>query len=187
MRQVSTRRRWLRLGLSFVPALLIGLFFVGAVAVEAVEANQATVNIEIGDDGPRNFFNPANITVNVGDTVVWTHTGNRPHDVTSVGDGPLNSPRRMMRGATYSFTATTAGTFNYECTIHEGQDGTLIVQAATAPAAPAAQPTTPSAAPRTGMGALAGGPASAWALVAGLGLLLSMGLVGRIAARRRSA
>lgn len=177
MRQVSTRRRWLRLSASFVPALLIGLFLAGTVAVEAVEANQATVNIEVGD----NFFNPASITVNVGDTVVWTHNGNRPHDVTSIGDGPLNSPRRMMRGATYSFTATTAGTFNYECTIHEGQDGVLIVQAA------AAQPTTPSAAPRAGMGALAGGPVTAWALVAGLGLLLSMGVAGRITARRRSA
>ena len=171
MRQVSTRRRWLRLSASFVPALLIGLFLVGAVGATGNEL--ATVNVEVGD----NVFRPASITVNVGDTVVWTHAGARPHDVTSMGSGPLNSPRRMMNGATYSYTADTAGTYQYECTIHDGMDGTLIVQAA------AAQPTTPSAPPRTGMGALAGGPASAWALVAGLGLLLSMG----IAARRRSA
>jgi len=171
MRQVSTRRRWLRLSASFVPALLIGLFLVGAVGATGNEL--ATVNVEVGD----NVFRPASITVNVGDTVVWTHAGRFPHDVTSMGSGPLNSPRRMMNGATYSYTADTAGTYQYECTIHDGMDGTLIVQAA------AAQPTTPSAPPRTGMGALAGGPASAWALVAGLGLLLSMG----IAARRRSA
>jgi plastocyanin len=171
MRQVSTRRRWLRLSASFVPALLIGLFLVGAVGATSNEL--ATVNVQMGD----NFFREASVTVNVGDTVVWTNVGNRPHDVTSIGSGPLNSPRRMMNGATYSYTADTPGTYPYECTIHEGMDGTLIVQAA-------AQPTTPSAAPRAGMGALAGGPASAWALVLGLGLLLGVGLATSLVARR---
>ena len=164
------RRRWLRLGVAFVPAVLIALALVGTAGARSA---LATVNIEMGD----NFFRPASVTVNVGDTVVWTNTGRFPHDVTSVGGGPLNSPRFMMNGATYSFTATTPGTYNYQCTIHDGQDGILIVQAA------GATPQTP----RTGFGGLAGGPVSAWMLVLGLGLLLGAGAATRLATSRRSA
>jgi len=166
----ARRRRW-RFGLALVPAVLLALAVVGTVGAAASQGT--TVNVEMGD----NFFREASVTVNVGDTVVWTNVGNRPHDVTSIGSGPLNSPRRMMNGATYSYTADTPGTYPYECTIHPGMDGTLIVQAA-------AQPTTPSAAPRAGLGALAGGPASAWALVLGLGLLLGVGLATSVVARR---
>jgi plastocyanin len=132
---VKARRSRGRLFCSFIPALVIALFVLGVGAVAAAEksGSGATVNIQIGDD----FFSPASATVNVGDTVVWTHTGaaGRPHDVTS-DDGSINSPRRLMTGATYSFTATTPGVFNYHCTIHVNMDGVLTVLGA--PAAPPA-------------------------------------------------
>ena len=172
---MSARRRLTRVSLSLLPALLIVLFLgIGGAAATGLGAAQ--VDIEIGD----NFFRERTVTVNVGDTVVWTHRGNRPHDVTSTDGGPLNSPRRMMNGATYTSTADRPGTYEYICTIHPGQEGTLVVQAAVG--------NQPSAAPRTGGGGMAGNDASPlpW-LLSGLGLLAVAGAAGTIALRCRAA
>ncbi len=172
---MSARRRLTRVGLSLFPALLIVLFL-GIGGAAAMASGAAQVDIEMGD----NFFRERTMTVNVGDTVVWTNRGNRPHDVTSTDGGPLNSPRRMMNGATYTYTADMPGTYEYVCTIHPGMDGTLIVQAAGG--------AQPSAAPRTGGGGMAGDDASPlpW-LLGGLGLLAVAGAAGTIALRRRAA
>lgn len=161
---------------SFIPALVIALFVVGigaAAAAENTATSGATVNIEMGD----NFFNPATVNVNVGDTVVWTHkgTGGRPHDVTA-NNGTINSPRRMMNGATFSYTATTPGTIAYVCTIHTGMNGTLNVQGA------------PGAAPRTGGGGMAAAALQGWQQLAALGIVLVGGSAALAALRlRRSA
>ncbi len=147
---------------SFIPALVLALCVIGIGTVAAADnvASGATVNIEMGD----NFFNPATINVNVGDTVVWTHKGtlNRPHDVTS-DNGAINSPRRMVNGATFSFTPTAAGVINYVCTIHAGMNGVLNVQGA------------PTAAPRTGGGGLASTTMQQWQQLAALGMVLVLG------------
>lgn len=164
---MSAQRRLTRISCSFIPALLIVLFLGSAAAVRA-----ADVSVEVGD----NFFNAASITVNVGDTVTWNHRGQRPHDVTA-DDGTFSSPRRMMNGQTFTFTATTPGNYAYVCTIHQGMNGTLVVQAAQQPAAP----------PRTGGGGLAGGAATSWSLVLGLGLLLAVGAATARGTRRRAA
>ncbi len=65
---MSARRRLTRVGLSLFPALLIVLFL-GIGGAAAMGSGAAQVDVEIGD----NFFNPRTVTVNVGDTVVWTH------------------------------------------------------------------------------------------------------------------
>lgn len=172
-------RSWPRLARSFLPALLIALLIVGlgfAVATRSVAASStaATVNIAIGD----NTFTPAAVTANVGDTIVWTNTGKVAHDVTGLNGAPIMSPRNLAPGATFSYTATTAGTFAYVCTLHLNQSGTLTVQAAAA---------IPVAAPRTGGGGMAGGGASQWQQLAGLGVLLALSLGALVALRLRRA
>lgn len=168
---MQARRRRFRLLFSFVPAVVIALFL----AVSGAAAEQvANAAVQIGD----NVFNPASTTVNVGDTVTWTHAGNRPHDVTAK-NGAFSSPRRMMNGATFSYTATTAGTYEYECTIHQGMNGTLVVQAAGAGGAPAL--------PRTGGGGMAMPSPSPWLTLALLGLVGAVGGLGAVANRRRTA
>jgi plastocyanin len=155
---------------SFIPALAIALFVVGfgaAAAAENTGSSAATVNIAMGD----NIFTPATANVNVGDTVVWTNTGQRPHDVTS-DNGVLNSPRRMMNGATFSFTATTPGVINYVCTIHSGMNGVLNVQGA------------PGATPRTG-GGFAATALQGWQQLAALGVVLVGGSAGLAALHLR--
>jgi plastocyanin len=73
-------------------------------------------------------YSPADLTVHVGQTVVWTNSTQAPHTVTScttsacsgVGPGsgsPMNSPF-MNPGQIYSVQFTTPGTYNYYCQIH---------------------------------------------------------------------
>ncbi len=71
-------------------------------------------------------FNPSTLTVAVNTTVTWINKDPVTHDVTSstalFASGPLNN------SGTFSFTFTTAGTYNYSCTIHPNMTGKIIVQ-----------------------------------------------------------
>lgn len=169
---MSKQRNWKRLSRSFIPAIVIALFIMGigvAAASENSAAQAATVNIDTGD----NFFNPTQVAVNIGDTVIWKLSGQRPHDITS-DDGSFVSPRRLMNGQTFSYVTTKAGTFAYQCTIHPGMVATLVVQAA-----------GPTAAPRTGGGGMAGQVLGQWQQLAILGTILVGGSAALVALRLR--
>ena len=73
-------------------------------------------------------FVPAEMTIEAGDTVVWTNDGDQPHTVTSDdASGPLKS-EQLSKGQTYSHTFATAGTFPYYCTVHgKGMAGKIVV------------------------------------------------------------
>ena len=71
-------------------------------------------------------FSPSTITINVGDTIVWTNYDAASHTVTS-DDGIFNSGS-ITQGNTWSYTFTNAGTFGYHCSPHPGMTGTVIVQ-----------------------------------------------------------
>ena len=105
----------LSLGLGLL-ALLIG--FSPNISLAA----QANVTM-----GP-NYFSPGNITVNVGDSVVWTNTDTMAHTVTS-NTNAFNSGT-MQPSATYSQTFNTPGTYQYYCAFHSGMVGTITVLAA---------------------------------------------------------
>ncbi len=77
-----------------------------------------------------NTFNPASMTINAGDTVVWVWESGI-HNVTSTTGAFASGNKSPVE--TFSRTFTTSGTFNYTCTIHPGQNGTLIVQAVNQP------------------------------------------------------
>jgi amicyanin len=70
-------------------------------------------------------FNPATLTVPVGTTVTWTNQDEEPHTV-AAKDGSFHSPG-MDTHATYSFTFTTPGSFDYICSIHPFMTGTVVV------------------------------------------------------------
>lgn len=103
---------------------------------------------------PSFTFSPASLTVQVGDTVVWTDTdAHEIHTVTAV-DGTFDSGA-IQPGHAYSHTFTSAGTVPYYCVLHgsptgDGMAGEITVEAVvattgttgttvTGPAAPAAQ------------------------------------------------
>jgi plastocyanin len=72
-------------------------------------------------------FDPAELTVSVGDTVTWTNDDSVGHDVTadsfSSGD-----PGGLAGGDTFEHTFEEAGTFDYVCTVHPGMEGSVVVE-----------------------------------------------------------
>jgi len=76
----------------------------------------------------QNFaFSPATTTVKAGTTVTWTNRDQDAHTVTA-SKGPFRS-KTLNPGDTFSFTFTTAGTFEYLCTIHPFMTATVVVTA----------------------------------------------------------
>lgn len=90
-----------------------------------------------GGDGPtspvpagevrvsNNQFTPANRTVTLGSTVTfrWA-SGSATHNVT-FNDGPA-SPNQSS--GTYERLFNLAGSYPYQCTLHNGMTGTITVQ-----------------------------------------------------------
>lgn len=71
-------------------------------------------------------FGPSTLTVKAGTTVTWKNNDGVAHTVTS-DDGTTFDSGTLSSGASFSFTANTAGTFAYHCTIHSGMKATLVV------------------------------------------------------------
>jgi plastocyanin len=72
-------------------------------------------------------FNPAEVTIGVGDAVTWTNNDSVDHDVTadSFSSGESGG---MANGDTFEHTFDEAGTFDYVCTVHPGMEGTVVVE-----------------------------------------------------------
>jgi plastocyanin len=98
----------------------------------------------------RYSYQPATMTVRVGDVVTWTNQDEASHDVAG---GTFRSPM-LTRGQSWSFTFTQPGTFDYICSVHPDMRAQIVVLAqetTVAPPPPAPQPvvqqpatTTPS-------------------------------------------
>jgi len=72
-------------------------------------------------------FSPASLTIPVGDSVTWRIEG-AVHNVTFSGAVPAggNIPDQPI-GAVISRMFSSAGTYPYECTIHSGMNGEVVV------------------------------------------------------------
>ena len=70
-------------------------------------------------------FSPATITVTAGTTITWTNKDAVAHTVTSTTS--LFSSPSIGPNGTYSHLFSTAGTYNYFCTIHPSMTATVIV------------------------------------------------------------
>ena len=75
---------------------------------------------------------PADITINVGDTVQWINSDIAPHTMTSGilkeggPDGVFDSGLKMQ-DTTFEFTFNDAGTYGYFCQVHPWMTGTVTV------------------------------------------------------------
>lgn len=99
---------------------------VPAPAEQAAPAPDATINsteVSIVDYK----FNPTPLTIKAGTKVTWTNNDTVPHTVTSDSGTTLNSPR-LNPGQTFSYTFTTAGSYDYHCAVHPMMKGSVIVQ-----------------------------------------------------------
>lgn len=82
-----------------------------------------------------NFFTPKDITINVGETILWENLGGVHNVNGSTATFPSN-PESFSSGApsgsnwTFTHTFNTAGSYNYQCDPHAGlgMTGTVTVQ-----------------------------------------------------------
>ncbi len=172
------------------PPVMLALVLALAAAAPAA----ADTSVSIGD----NFYDPATVTIAVGETVTWSHDGQQPHTVTA-DDGSFDSSPNcptvitqcMETGDTYSHAFNSAGSFDYFCKVHgQSMSGTVVVEAAG---------TTPPPGDGDGGGGGGGdgggeplphtGPGTFGRLFAPLGalMLLTGGLVLLLLGRRRRA
>ena len=71
-------------------------------------------------------FQPPELTVNIGDTIVWKNTDIVSHTVTAK-DGSFDSDE-IKPGKSWKFVAKKAGTFSYSCSPHPNMHGTLSMK-----------------------------------------------------------
>ena len=76
-----------------------------------------------------NFFDPRDVVVQIGSTVVWTwNSSGEVHNVTYVGSPtPLPQSSTTQGAGMHSNTYGTATKYRYLCTIHGGMEGTVTV------------------------------------------------------------
>ncbi len=75
-------------------------------------------------------FSPSSVTVSANAIVQWTNNGPSTHHVVSTTvpvNGSFDSSD-MIPGTSVCFQFTTAGTYNYHCSIHTIMTGTVTVQ-----------------------------------------------------------
>ena len=82
-----------------------------------------TTSVTVNDD----FFTPTSIQVSPGATVTWTWSSSRVHNVTFADNAITDSGDQG--GGTYQTAMPTApATYAYQCTIHSGMVGSVLVQ-----------------------------------------------------------
>ena len=99
----------------------LGLMFslCGTLAAETIDVDIANFS-----------FSPQTITINEGDTVIWTNRDSTAH--TSTSGTPSNrdgiwDSGNLFSGQTFQFTFTSEGSFDYFCAIHPFMRGQVIV------------------------------------------------------------
>ncbi|HLL27504.1 MAG TPA: cupredoxin family copper-binding protein [Xanthobacteraceae bacterium] len=99
----------------------LALAFAAAFAANPAQAEGAAkVTID-------NFtFAPAELTVAVGTTVTWENHDDIPHSV--VEKNKLFRSRALDTNDAFSFTFTSAGTYDYFCGLHPHMVGKIIVK-----------------------------------------------------------
>ena len=82
-----------------------------------------TMAVTVGDD----FFNPVDIQVSPGALVTWTWSSNTVHNVT-FADNSISDSGDQGGGTHETTMPTTTRTYQYQCTIHSGMNGSVLVQ-----------------------------------------------------------
>jgi len=85
----------------------------------------ATIQV-LGPDGG-NRFEPTQVTIQAGQTVKWVWpAGSMDHNVVPDEDEPVSSGGLVDGPTEYSYTFTTAGTYDFYCVNHGGPGGLLM-------------------------------------------------------------
>ncbi len=116
-----------RIVLSFL-GVLAASTLLSAASVKAEEGTVYEVTVI------RNAFklNPQDLTIKIGETVKWTNTDERKHNLASIpGSGTTDELEifsLMEPGSVYSHAFKTPGEYPYFCFIHNQMTGKITVE-----------------------------------------------------------
>lgn len=114
--------------LTAVGTVALSSFAPVAVGPAVAQERAKTADVRIVDFG----FDAKDLTIEVGTTVTWTNTGDRPHTVTDRGGTFDSDP--VAPDTKTAVTFTVPGKYSYFCRINPGaMNGTLVVQAGATP------------------------------------------------------
>lgn len=134
-------------------ALALGAILVTFLIPTAKAQDQQVVTVSIRDF----FFDPADITVEPGTTVMLVNEGSHAHTVTS-DDGQFDS-EALMPGDSFMVTFSGSGTLTYHCEIHDFMTGSVTVSESGGTTAPTSGMMSPAAPADSGAMDMASSPA----------------------------
>jgi plastocyanin len=112
-------------GRAVVAAMVAGPIAGALLACRMVAAEEATMETKMVSID--NFtFSAKELTVAVGSTVRWINHDDIPHSI--VARNAAFRSKALDTDDVYSFTFTSAGTFDYLCGLHPLMTGTIIVK-----------------------------------------------------------
>jgi len=101
---------------------------IGSISVDVIIPTGTTVP---GCEETNDCYLPNNISIHVGDTVIWRNTDTAAHTVTSGNptDGPdeIFDSSLFMAGATFEVTFDDSGNYDYFCMVHPWMQGNVKV------------------------------------------------------------
>jgi plastocyanin len=115
---LRTKVRWFLIVLAAVAATGLG----SGISAAAARPKPTTQTVVI--EAVR--FDPQELTVKVGDTIVWINHDPFPHTATAVGK--KFDSHEIAAGRSWKYTARRAGVFAYACSLHPTMLGTLRVE-----------------------------------------------------------
>ncbi len=74
-------------------------------------------------------FDPVMQKATLGEIIEWKDDGSVAHNIIFSDDASISDPVIEGGGGVWQVKFTTAGTYQYSCTIHAGMVGTIVVSA----------------------------------------------------------
>lgn len=110
--------------------LVVTAFALASTFLNAAPAHAADYEVKMGSDAGLLVFQPADLTIQSGDTVTWVNNKLAPHNVIfdasstpggkEVADKLSHDQLTFAAGESYSSTFTEPGTYSYFCAPHRG-------------------------------------------------------------------
>lgn len=101
--------------------ILIATVLLGGSVLADALAQQRGASVSIVNSS----YQPASVSIKVGESVVWTNNDDRDHTV-AAADGSFASGN-LKPGQSFSHRFSRAGTFSYGCKLHPRMRGSVTV------------------------------------------------------------
>jgi plastocyanin len=124
-----------KIGIGIVAIIVIGIIATVVGSSSGGASSNVVVNNALGSSTPGcepDCFIPTTATIRAGGTITWVNGDTAAHTATAgtAADGPSGvwDSSLIMAGGSYSYTADTAGTYDYFCMVHPWMVGAVIVR-----------------------------------------------------------